>query len=165
LAGVNSTTQKSISMHRGLFLAGAVLAFGLLVPVTLRASERWETLEAIHWIENPNNSSRPGPYGELGAYQFRQTTWRMHTSVPFSRALDRSASDDVAIRHYEWLKQGLVRNGLEATPYNIALAWNGGLSATVRGSVPAAARDYAERVINIAQSLHKTQLARVASNP
>lgn len=146
-------------MRRGLLLAGAVFAFGLLVPVTLRASERWETLEAIHWIENPNNSPRPGPYGELGAYQFREATWRMHTSVPFSRALVRSASDDVAIRHYEWLKQGLMRNGLEPTPYNIALAWNGGLTATVRGSVPAAARDYAERVTNIAQSLHKTQLA------
>ncbi len=136
-----------------------MLAFSVLVPATLKASERWETLEAIHWIENPRNSPRPGPYGELGAYQFREATWRMHTAVPFARALDRGASDDVAIRHYEWLKQGLVRNGLEATPYNIALAWNGGLSATVRGTVPFAARDYAERVLNIAQSLHHTQVA------
>jgi hypothetical protein len=86
-------------------------------------------------------------------------TWRMHTSVPFARALDRKVSDDVAIRHYEWLKQGLVRNGIEATPYNIALAWNGGLSAVVRGSVRSSARDYAERVTNIARSLHQTQLA------
>ncbi len=146
-------------MRRGLFLAGAVLAFGLLVPSTLRASERWETLEAIHWIENPHNSPRPGPCGELGAYQFREATWRMHTAVPFARAIERPASDDVAIRHYEWLKQGLTRHGLEPTPYNIALAWNGGLAATVRGTVPAVARDYAERVTNIAQSLHHTQLA------
>ena len=156
---MNPTPFHLISSRRGFGLAAALLAFALLVPASLKASERWETLEAIHWIENPHNSPRPGPYGELGAYQFRQATWRMHTSVPFARALDRSASDDVAIRHYEWLKQGLVRNGLEATPYNIALAWNGGLSATVRGTVPAAARDYAERVINIAQSLHHTQVA------
>ena len=148
-------------MSRGLLLAGAALAF-LFASPAMRASERWETLEAIHWIENPNNSSRPGAYGELGAYQFRPSTWRMHTTVPFSQALNRSASDRVAVQHYEWIKQGLVRNGLEATPYNIALAWNGGLSATVNGSVPAAARDYAERVINIARSLHKTQ---VASSP
>ena len=126
---------------------------------TIRASERWETLEAIHWIENPHNSSAAGPYGELGAYQFRPSTWRMHTSVPFSRALDRSASDKVAVQHYEYLKQGLVRNGVEASPYNIALAWNGGLSATINGTVPAAARDYADRVMNIAQSIHKTQVA------
>ncbi len=156
---MNPTTFHPISSRRGLLLAVALLAFSVLVPMPLKASERWETLEAIHWIENPRNSSRPGPYGELGAYQFREATWRMHTTAPFARALDRKASDDVAVRHYEWLKQGLVRNGLEATPYNIALAWNGGLGATVRGTVPSAARDYAERVLNIAQSLHHTQVA------
>ena len=156
-----TTTHRNFSMSRGLLLVGAAFALAFSTPA-LRASERWETLEAIHWIENPHNSSRPGPYGELGAYQFRPTTWRMHTTVPFKQALDRTASDKVAVQHYEWIKEGLVRNGLEATPYNIALAWNGGLTATVNGSVPQAARDYAERVTNIAQSLHKTQLA---SNP
>jgi hypothetical protein len=156
---VNLTLHPTFLLRRGLILAGALLAFGFSAVAPIRASERWETLEAIHWIENPHNTSRPGLYGELGAYQFREMTWRMHTSVPFARALDRKASDDVAIRHYEWLKQGLVRNGIEATPYNIALAWNGGLSAVVRGSVPSAARDYAERVTNIARSLHQTQLA------
>ena len=156
---MNSTTFHPIPSRRGLLLAVAMLAFSVLVPATLKASERWETLEAIHWIENPRNSPRPGLYGELGAYQFREATWRMHTAVPFARAVDRGVSDDVAIRHYEWLKQGLIRNGLEATPYNIALAWNGGLRATVRGTVSPAARDYAERVLNIAQSLHHTEVA------
>jgi hypothetical protein len=157
-----TTTHRAFSMSRGLLLAAVALALIFLAIPSLRASDRWETLEAIHWIENPHNSSRPGAYGELGAYQFRETTWRMHTSVPFRKALDRSASDRVAVQHYEYLKQGLVRNGLEPTTYNIALAWNGGLSAAINHSVPAAARDYAERVTNIAQSLHKTQLA---SNP
>jgi hypothetical protein len=156
---MNTTTHTQISMRRGLFLAGAMLAFGLLVPSPLRASERWETLEAIHWIENPHDSPRPGPFGELGAYQFRESTWRTYTTVPFTQALDRRASDKVAVQHYEWLKHGLVRNGIDVTPYNIALAWNGGLAATVRGSVPAASHDYAERVTNIVQSLHKTQVA------
>jgi hypothetical protein len=81
------------------------------------------------------------------------------------RALERPASDDVAIRHYEWLKTGLLRHGLDVTPYNIALAWNGGLAAAVRGSVPAAARDYAERVTNIAQELRRAQLASIHSPP
>ena len=143
---------------RGLLLFGAAFAFVMAAPA-VRASERWETLEAIHWIENPHNSSRPGPYGELGAYQFRESTWRTYTSQPFSQALDRSASDRIAVQHYEWLKQGLVRNGVEASAYNIALAWNGGLSAVIRGSVPATSHDYASRVLNIAQGLHKTQLA------
>ena len=153
------TTHRQISLGRRLFLAGTALTLALLAPATLRASQRWETLEAIHWIENPRDSVRPGPCGELGAYQFREATWRMHTTMPFARAIERPASDDVAIRHYEWLKRGLARHGLEVTPYNIALAWNGGLTATVRGAVPARTRDYAERVTNIALELRTAQLA------
>lgn len=160
LAGVKNTDHHQItSVRRTLFLVGAVIALSVLASPTLRASERWETLEAIHWIENPRDTVRPGPCGELGAYQFREATWRMYTTVPFARAIERPVSDDVAIKHYEWLKQGLVRHGLDANPYNIALAWNGGLTAAVRGSVRACTRDYAERVTNIAQSLHETQLA------
>ena len=157
--GVNTTTDhRPISMSRRLLLVGAALALVAAAP-TLKASERWETLEAIHWIENPHNSPRPGPYGELGAYQFRESTWRTYTSVPFTHALDRQTSDKVAVQHYEWLRQGLVRNGVEASAYNIALAWNGGLAAVVRGSVPASSYNYAERVMNIAQGIHKAQMA------
>lgn len=113
-------------------------------------SVRWATLEAIHHLENPTNVTRPGAYGELGAYQFRPTTWRMHTRVPFHRANDRSVSDVVAVKHYDWLKRGLEKAGMPATPYNIALAWNGGLSAVVAGTAPAVAHDYASRAANLA---------------
>jgi hypothetical protein len=135
----------------------------VLASPTLRASERWETLEAIHWIENPRNSVQPGPRGELGAYQFRETTWRQYTTLPFARAVERPVSDAVAVKHYEWLKRCLVRNGVEPTPYNIAVAWNAGIAAAVRGSVQGSTRDYAERVTNIAQSLHSSQV--VKNNP
>ncbi len=137
-----------------------MLALAALLPSTLRATERWETLEAIHWVENPFNTERPGRYGELGAYQFRESTWRMHTTVAFARATDRRASDEVAIRHYEWLKKELLRNGIEVTPYNIALAWNGGLRAVVHGPPAASTRDYAERVNNIAQQMKQARVAR-----
>ena len=160
-AGVNNTTHIN-QPWRALLLAGAVLVLGSLLPATLGATERWETLEAIHWIENPLNTERPGRYGELGAYQFRAATWRMHTTVPFVQATDRRISDEVAIRHYEWLRAGLGRAGIEPTPYTIALAWNGGLSTVVRGRVRPATRDYAERVQNIAGHLRHSQ---VASNP
>ena len=160
MPGVNTTAiSQSLSSGCRLLLVGAALALSLLASLALRASERWETLEAIHWIENPRDSVQPGPCGELGAYQFREATWRKYTTVPFARAIERPVSDDVAIKHYEWLKQGLARHGLEATTYNIALAWNAGLTAAVRGSVRASTRDYAERVTNIAGSLHATQLA------
>ncbi|MES2696980.1 MAG: hypothetical protein V4773_26185 [Verrucomicrobiota bacterium] len=76
----------------------------------------------------------------------------MHTKTPFHKAITREESDVVAVKHYEWLKQGLVRNGLEATPYNIALAWNGGLSAAVNGKSPRVAHDYASRAANLAST-------------
>lgn len=74
----------------------------------------------------------------------------MHTSVPFTRALDRGASDAVAIKHYEWIKRGLEAAGLPATPYNIALAWNSGLGAATSGRSPSIAHDYAQRATNLA---------------
>jgi hypothetical protein len=158
---MNPILHGPSSIFRGLLFTGAALVLCSFFNTPVRASERWEVLEAIHWIENPHDTARPGPCGELGAYQFRQSTWSTYTTAPFTRAVDRQVSDDVAIKHYEWLKRGLVRHGLDPTPYNIALAWNGGLTAAVRGSVPASARDYAERVTNVALELHKT---RVASN-
>ncbi len=126
-----------------------------------RAASRPETLEAIHCVENPHDVPYPGRFGELGPYQFRRNTWRMHTDLPFERALDRQASDQVAIRHYEWIARGLRRAGFAVTPYNVALAWNGGLAATVRGRVSRSARSYAERVSNLATEFHAAQLAGI----
>lgn len=124
-----------------------------------QASDRWETLQAIHWVENPTESMRPGPRGELGAYQFRRMTWQMHTKQPFQLALDRTEADKVAVAHYEWIRRGLVRNGIEATPYNIALVWNAGLDAVVNKRVPAISRNYASRVDNLVNDLKTRQVA------
>ncbi len=114
-------------------------------------------------MENPNNLTKPGPFGELGAYQFRASTWRMHTTAPHTQALDRQISDTVAVRHYEWLKRGLEAAGKPVTPYNIALAWNGGLSAVLAGKSPAVAHDYAQRATNLAHVF--AGRARLASAP
>ena len=124
------------------------------------ASERWATLQAINWVENPHNSTRVGPRGELGPYQFRPSTWRMHTRKPFALAVQRQTADEVAVRHYDWLKRGLESNGIDATPYNIALAWNAGLDQVVNGRVPASAQEYASQVNNLVVHLK----ARVAAN-
>ena len=118
------------------------------------ASERAAILEAIHQIENPRNVARPGPRGELGAYQFRAETWRMHTALPFARAIERACSDVVAERHYDWLRRGLERAGLPATAYHVALAWNSGLHAVITGRAPPTAHRYAERAANLAAALH-----------
>lgn len=64
-------------------------------------------------------------------------------------------SDAVAIKHYDWLKRGLEREGVPASAYNIALAWNGGLSAAVRGKAPRAAHYYAQRATNLVAALQR----------
>lgn len=136
------------------------LAMGAAAPVQAsEAKDRVDTLQAIRAVENPHGTSRPGRHGELGPYQFRKSTWRMYTKIPFEHAAERDYAEAVAVRHYEWIKRGLLRNGLTADPYNIALAWNGGLMAAVRGRASASAHDYAKRVNNLAQELHASRLA------
>jgi hypothetical protein len=145
---------------RAPLLACTVPVFAaVLMAVPARASERWATLEAIHQLENPCNSEQPGALGELGAYQFREDTWKMHTTAPFSRALDRRSSDAVAVKHYEWIKAELERRGIVATPFKIALAWNGGIRAVYGGHPSAVSVDYASRAANLAEYFEKSEMA------
>jgi hypothetical protein len=138
----------------------AVFIIGSLFTVSAaQASERWETLQAIHMLENPGDSHAPGNLGELGAYQFREETWKMHTQAPFSRALDRRSSDAVAVKHYDWIKDELEKRGVVVTPYTVALAWNGGIKAAVAGHPPASAVDYASRAANLAAEFRRGRLA------
>ncbi len=159
--------QPPPSHHRR---APAILAvvLGLFAAGTTANAanpSRWETLEAIHRVENPHNLTTPGPRGELGAYQFRQETWRHYTSAPFNNALDRQASDAVALKHYDWIRTGLINQGIDPSVYNIALAWNAGIGAVARGTAPAVARDYASRVTNIARGIHSENVALAAAKP
>lgn len=128
-------------------------------------SGRWETLQAINWVENPTNQTRAGSFGELGPYQFRRDTWRMHTRVPFSQAIDRVQADTVAVKHYEWIKRGLTEAGIDPSPFNIALAWNCGLSAVVSGRVPTVTYRYAEQVTNLVETLRQRPRLAVADSP
>lgn len=150
---------------RLLLLLAVVLLAAWVTPATARAAEvpRRQTLEAIHAVENPRDSRRPGPRGELGPYQFRERTWRMHTTLPFARALDREASDQVARSHYDWVCRQLRRHGFPVTPYTVALAWNAGVAATVSGRVPSASREYAARVEAIAEELNQPGSSAIAS--
>ncbi len=154
--------SRTVSAARLPFVVSVLLASVSEVAADV-GTDRAVTLQAIHQLENPRNVTRAGPRGELGAYQFRAGTWSMHTSEPFSRALDRAVSDHVAIRHYDWLKRGLEAARMAATPYTIALAWNGGLTAAITGRAPASARDYASRAANLARVLRAE--AVVASSP
>lgn len=139
-----------------LLLPAAALVFSL----TAVADDRWETLRAINWVENPTNHARVGRFGELGPYQFRPTTWRMHTKRPFNQATERDAADEVAVRHYEWIKRSLQDAGVDASPFNIAMAWNSGVTNVLKGRVPEVSYDYATRVTNLVQTFKQRQVAQ-----
>jgi len=129
------------------------------------ASERAETLRAINWVENPTNHTRPGSRGELGPYQFMRHTWRLHTRTPFSQAVVREQADAVAVRHYEWIVDGLREVGIDPNPFNIALAWNCGLGAVKSGRIPAMSYAYAERVQNLVEQQRANRQAALADSP
>lgn len=135
-----------------LFVIG-VLAF----TIQASAAERWETLRAINWIENPTNQTKPGRFGELGPYQFRSSTWRMHTNKPFQLALKRAEADEIAVVHYEWIKRTFDRAGVETSAFNIAMAWNCGAEAVISGRVPTASYQYAQRVTNLMESFNASR--------
>jgi hypothetical protein len=129
------------------------------------ASDRWETLRAINWVENPTNQTGAGRFGELGPYQFRSGTWRMHTSKPFSQANQREAADEVAVKHYEWIKRTLERAGAETSAFNIAMAWNCGVDTVLSGRAPSVSFRYAERVTNLVEKLKERAQSLVEETP
>src|SRR5688572_18853062 len=141
-----------------LLLLVSVLAF----TIEVRADDRWETLRAINWVENPTNHSRPGKFGEMGPYQFRSATWRMHTRRPFSQATQREAADEVAVAHYEWLKTNLEKAGVDASPFNIAMAWNSGVNNVIKGRAPNVSYNYAQRVVNLVHTFKEQQRSQPA---
>src|SRR3954462_10516774 len=110
------------------------------------ASDRWETLRAINWVEHPTNQTQVARFGELRPYQFRPATWRMHTQKPFRQAIQREVAAEVAVKHYEWIKRSFEQAGVEPTAFNIAMAWNCGAEAVITGRVPTVSYQYAERV-------------------
>lgn len=130
------------------------------------ASDRWATLRAINWVENPTNQTGVGRFGELGPYQFRPGTWRMHSDKPFRQAIQREVADEVAVKHYEWIKRTLERSGAEASVFNIAMAWNCGAAAVLTGRAPSVSYNYAERVRNLVETFQeRTQSQRTAEAP
>jgi hypothetical protein len=150
MAFVRTKVLKRMKIHLTKFLLAASMLIGFTVAGF--ASERWETLRAINWVENPTNQTRVGRFGELGPYQFRPATWRMHTDKPFRLAVQRDEADQVAVMHYEWIKRSFEQAGVEVNPFNVALAWNSGVDAVLSGRSPSSSYHYAERVNNLVQT-------------
>ena len=87
---------------------------------------------------------RPGPAGELSAWQIRKETWRQHTCAPFHLAATNPAlAEVIAIEHITWLELELGRRGLPVTPAAVATCWNGGLGRAGQWT------DFGQRVENL----------------
>ena len=63
------------------------------------------------------------------------------------------------MRYYNWLKTQIEEAGFPATSYNVALAWNGGMSA-VSNRATRAVRDYAQRASNLAADFDQRTASR-----
>lgn len=127
--------------------------------------EREAFLKAIAEVETGNNPRAIGRRGERGMYQFTRTTWRLHTRRNFADAHSPAVSAQVAALHYDWLYEGLLRNGKQPTPFLMAAAWNAGLSRVVNGQVPRSSRDYATRVVNIVSVTRPSIPVAIAIEP
>lgn len=137
-----------------LFIVGAL-------SVTGRADTD-AVLRGIRIVETQDQLHPPrGKLGERGPYQFRLSTWRLHTSSSFALAENREVANTIAKRHYAWIETQLQSNGIAPSPYNVALAWNAGVNAVIRRNAPAVAHDYATRVLNVAATFEE----RVAKAP
>jgi hypothetical protein len=72
-------------------------------------------------------------------------------------AVRREVADEVAVKHYEWIKHSFEQAGIEANAFNIALAWNCGVEAVLSGRAPSASYNYAERVTNLVNNFKETR--------
>lgn len=97
-------------------------------------------LTAIAEKETGNRALR-GRAGERTIYQILPATWRRFSRVPIDRATPAEARR-VALAYLHEIRKNLY----EETPYNYALHWNAGSSAT---RFSRQTRDYAQCVANL----------------
>lgn len=128
-----------------------IIAFfaGILGFNTIKASEVDCTrfLAAIATVENTTGRGRNG---EIGIYQFRESTWKQHSKEPFKWAFGHNETqiherERVAQAHFLWLQKNLK----EPTVWRMALAWNAGIGAVNRSKFSESNFEYASRVRNV----------------
>ena len=96
-----------------------------------------------HW------NGRPGKLGELSEYQFQEGTWKKY-DPNFSDAYNPRIADEVARKHIAMIADKLIKAGKPVTPENIGRCWNGGFAWLHGGHLSSAAKDYGNRLSNLA---------------
>lgn len=113
------------------------------------AYSRIALLDALHAVENPRDTHKPGAHGELGRLQITRDTWREYTTLPYDDEHVWAEEYGVALRHIAWMEGALKANGLEVTVFNVALMWNAGHGLVIRRVLPPSSLDFAKRVDNL----------------
>jgi hypothetical protein len=123
----------------------------VLLAIPAWAVDRTRVLGAIAMVETGSTGVKMGAAGEYTRYQILPATW-VRFSTKSMRWATQAEVDRVAHLLLEEIMQSLKSRRMAVTPYNIALAWNGGVGSL--GTRPPTRRsDYAERVNNIYEYL------------
>lgn len=108
-------------------------------------------LSAVRQVEEWHG--RDGRAGERGPWQITAAVWAMHMpGTPFAMARQEGPARACALKHVAWLRARLRAAGADDNAYNLALAWNAGLSAVLRGRAPERSYDYAGRVVALLEA-------------
>lgn len=153
--GQQQSKGQAIGLRRTIALAAMLFCviFPTLSAAAVNADRVGAILRGIAQAEAVTDPTKPGPDGELGIYRITPGTWRDRSQLPFRLCgTDRRAEESVARAHVAWIEHGYREARITPTPYRVALAWNGGLSAALNGTSPRSARDYAQRVANLVEA-------------
>ena len=100
--------------------------------------------------------TKVGAAGERSAWQFKRTTWRLYTTVPFERAsADPFLAHLVARLHLRYLRMCLESVNITPNVFNLAQAWNAGPGPVIKTRAPSSTYDYAKRVNALYDDLPK----------
>jgi hypothetical protein len=112
-------------------------------------------LSVLAMVETPNGvPAKPGPAGETGPWQITPAVRRERTA-DLVRAGLPVTEKTIAREQLIWITWRLFENKIPQTPYNVALAWNGGTTAEIHGTSSKRARDFAQRVANLVEDAQR----------
>lgn len=99
----------------------------------LTASQDLKLLEAISMVESGNNHwAHNKASGARGAWQIMESTWKQHSTWPFTDAHNPQKAQAVALMHLRWLRKHLEKDpeiGLgNVTNHHLASAWLRGVN-------------------------------------
>lgn len=119
-------------------------------PAIIQQIDQEALLWAIAAVESGGDPKAVCSDGTcLGLYQFTESTWELCSDVPFQAATIREYADSAARVYLAQLIERLTSSGHPADVHNLAVSWNAGPGAVIKGNATRATVDYALRVGNL----------------